>query len=226
MAVRQIVLDTETTGLNPLEGHKIIEIGCIELIDRRQTGNTFHKYLNPERAVDEGALKVHGLSNEFLSDKLKFSDILDDFIAFIKGAELIIHNAPFDIGFLNAELKAAGQTYEIKTICSVIDTLVLAKKMHPGQKNNLDALCKRYFVNNSNRSFHGALLDAELLAMVYCEMTGGQIDLFDVERQAEETANAHIQHQKRQPALATPILMASDIELKAHAAFMSEILPK
>lgn len=173
--MRQIVLDTETTGLEPRLGHRIIEIGCVEVIDRRVTGNRYHQYINPEREIDEGAQEVHGISTAFLSDKPLFKDIVDDFLKFIRGAELVIHNAPFDVGFIDHELNQLNQqNNHMGNICTVLDTLVLARKMHPGQKNNLDALCKRYDIDNSQRDLHGALLDAEILAETYLAMTGGQ----------------------------------------------------
>jgi len=173
--MRQIVLDTETTGLEPRLGHRIIEIGCVEVIDRRTTGNRYHQYINPEREIDEGAEEVHGISTAFLADKPLFKDIVDDFLNFVRGAELVIHNAPFDVGFLNHELNQLNQqNNHMEKICTVLDTLVLARKMHPGQKNNLDALCKRYDIDNSQRDLHGALLDAEILAETYLAMTGGQ----------------------------------------------------
>ena len=176
--MRQVVLDTETTGLEPRQGHRIIEIGCVELVNRRLTGKRYHQYINPEREVDEGALEVHGISNEFLADKPRFADIVDDFLQFIRGAELVIHNAPFDVGFIDHELTLLGQEQNhVNNICKVLDTLVLARKMHPGQKNNLDALCKRYDIDNSQRDLHGALLDAEILADTYLAMTGGQTAL-------------------------------------------------
>ena len=176
--MRQIILDTETTGLEPKQGHRIIEIGCIELINRRKTERNFHQYLNPERDIEDGAFNIHGLSNEFLSDKSRFADIAQEFIDFIRDGELIIHNAPFDIGFINAELKLLGKKWgKIEDYCTVFDTLVLAREKHPGQKNNLDALCKRYEVDNSQRDLHGALLDAQILLDVYLKMTGGQTDL-------------------------------------------------
>ncbi len=175
---RQIVLDTETTGLEPSQGHRIIEIGCVEMINRRLTGNNYHQFLQPDREIDEGAQAVHGISNEFLTDKPRFSDIVKDFIDYLDGAELIIHNAPFDVGFINHELKLVGAEYgKVSTYCSVIDTLVMARKKRPGKKNNLDVLCKEYEVNNAHRELHGALLDAELLSEVYLRMTGGQSTL-------------------------------------------------
>jgi DNA polymerase-3 subunit epsilon len=176
--MRQIVLDTETTGLETTQGHRVIEIGCVEIIDRKLTGNRFHVYLNPERDIDAGAVEVHGLSREFLADKPRFAAIADDLLAFLRGAELIIHNAPFDLGFLNHELRRLeGGGTDLTDYCTVLDTLALARKMHPGQRNNLDALCKRYDIDNSHRDLHGALLDAEILAEVYLAMTGGQTTL-------------------------------------------------
>ena len=180
--LRQIVLDTETTGLNPKEGHRVIEIGCVELIKRRLTGKHFHIYLNPEREIDAGAIEVHGITNESLLDKPHFNDIAEEFIDFIRGAELIIHNAPFDVGFLNHEFKLAPQRLEtIESYSHVFDTLTFARKKHPGQRNSLDALCKRYGIDNSHRDLHGALLDAEILADVYLLMTGGQKSLLEEE---------------------------------------------
>jgi DNA polymerase-3 subunit epsilon len=175
--MRQIVLATETTGLEPHLDHRIIEIGCIELLDRRPTGRRFHKYLNPEREIDAGAIEVHGLTNEFLADKPVFADIADELVEFVRGAELVIHNAPFDVGFLNAELVRLGRHGTVADHCEVLDTLAMARARHPGQRNSLDALCKRYLVDNSQRSLHGALLDAEILADVYLAMTGGQTAL-------------------------------------------------
>lgn len=173
--MRQIVLDTETTGLEPSQGHRIIEIGCVEMEDRRLTGNNFHQYLQPDRESDAAALEVHGITSEFLADKPRFADLVDDFMDYIRGAELIIHNAPFDVGFLDAELsRLGGGRKGLADYCTVTDTLVMAKKKHPGQRNSLDALCKRYDINNSHRELHGALLDSEILADVYLAMTGGQ----------------------------------------------------
>ncbi len=178
MSQRQIVLDTETTGLDAKLGHRIIEIGCVELIDRKFTGKHFHQYVNPKRKVDPGAFKIHGISDDFLKDKPIFEDIVEDLLSFISGAELIIHNAPFDVGFINNELKLINSSVNSAAdICSIIDSLKLARNMHPGQKNSLDALCKRYLVDNSKRELHGALLDAEILADVYLLMTGGQTTL-------------------------------------------------
>ncbi len=175
--MRQVVLDTETTGLETSQDHRIIEIGCVELVNRRFTGRHYHQYINPERDIDEGALEVHGISNEFLSDKPVFAAIADEFLAFIEGAELVIHNAPFDVGFMDHEFAKLENFARTVNYCTVTDTLVMARQRHPGQKNNLDALCKRYDVDNSQRDLHGALLDAEILADVYLMMTGGQVDL-------------------------------------------------
>ena len=175
--MRQIVLDTETTGLEPKEGHRIIEIGCVEMVDRKLTGNNFHQYLQPDREIDAGAIEVHGITNEFLVDKPHFEDIFEDFISYVKGAELVIHNAPFDVGFINHEFRLCEFGKQVSDLCSVLDTLTMARKMHAGQKNNLDALCKRYEIDNTHRDLHGALLDAEILADVYLAMTGGQVTL-------------------------------------------------
>jgi len=195
--MRQVILDTETTGLDPKQGHRIIEIGCVELIDRRFTQNDFHFYLQPDREIDVGALNVHGITNEFLKDKPRFQDIVVEFIDYIKGAELIIHNAPFDIGFLNYELKVLNRPWNEKTIsdfCSVTDTLVMARRMHPGQRNSLDVLCKRYSIDNSMRDRHGALLDAELLGRVYLSMTGGQGALMFTTEQDPDSPNIQEKH--------------------------------
>jgi len=188
--MRQISLDTETTGLSPQVGHRLIEIGCVELIDRRITGNTFHYYLNPQRDIDRGAQAVHGISREFLVDKPLFIDIVSDFLDYIKDAELIIHNAKFDLGFLNHELKQTKKRLgTVAKYCQHIDTLKMARDQHPGQRNNLDALCKRYNIDNTNRQLHGALLDANLLARVYLAMTGGQTSLFEEAEMKSTAAN-------------------------------------
>lgn len=221
---RQIVLDTETTGLSPSDGHRVIEIGCVELLNRRYTGNNFHTYLNPERQIDVGAMRVHGISNEFLKDKPRFVEMIDDFINYIRGAELIIHNATFDVGFLNHEFKLSGSEYQsIEKISGVFDTLPYARRLHPGQKNSLDALCKRYNVNNSNRQLHGALLDAELLAHVYLAMTGGQVTMFgDASDTVQQVADSGpIIRNDRQHSL--PVIVATAEELEAHERFMDSI---
>ena len=173
--MRQVVLDTETTGLSPEQGHRITEIGCVEILDRKTTGQTFQTYLNPEREIDEEAERITGLTYDFLKDKPKFADVANDFLSFIEGAEIIIHNAPFDLGFLNHELQRMKHPISrVEQISTILDTLVMAKGMHPGQRNSLDALCKRYSVDNTHRDYHGALLDSEILASVYLAMTAGQ----------------------------------------------------
>jgi DNA polymerase III subunit epsilon len=221
--MRQIILDTETTGIEPSRGHRIIEIGCVEMVNRRLTGNHFHVYINPQREIDDGAIEVHGITNEFLHDKPLFADIADDFIEFVKGSELVIHNAPFDVGFINHEFKLLNPPKEkIETLCSVLDTLVLARQMHPGQKNSLDALCKRYFIDNSQRDLHGALLDSEILAEVYLAMTGGQTDLTLTSRQDYLTANRDEDGIRRLANNRQPfkVISASQPELEAHQAYL------
>ena len=222
---RQIVLDTETTGLEPSQGHKIIEIGCVEMINRRLTGNNYHQYLQPDREIDEGAQAVHGISNESLADKPRFLDIVKDLIEYLDGAELIIHNAPFDVGFIDHEFKLAGAEYgKVSTYCSVIDTLVMARKMRPGKKNNLDVLCKEYEVNNAHRELHGALLDAELLSEVYLRMTGGQsaLSLEGEDISSDQTGVAAITKLSadRKPI---KIIQANDEELQAHQAIIEKM---
>ena len=222
---RQIVLDTETTGLEPSRGHRIIEIGCVELINRRLTGNNYHQYIQPDREIDEGALQVHGISNEFLADKPRFEDIADDLMNYLKGAELVIHNAPFDVGFLDHELKLLKDGRgTIDDYCSVTDTLVMARKMHPGQKNNLDALCKRYDINNAHRDLHGALLDAEILSDVYLRMTGGQVGLALDSEQADKKETGTVRTKRissdREPLR---VITASKDELAAHAEFLKKM---
>ena len=190
MHERQIVLDTETTGLDPAQGHRIIEIGGIELVNRRQTAQQFHVYLQPDRAIDAEAMKVHGITNEFLADQPRFAEVADRFLDFVRGAELIIHNAPFDLGFLNHELQRCGRGQpKLEELCTVEDTLLLARQRHPGQRNSLDALCKRYNVDNAQRSLHGALLDAEILADVYLTMTRQQGSMFEPETPQSAGAN-------------------------------------
>jgi DNA polymerase-3 subunit epsilon len=216
---RQVVLDTETTGLSTVDDHRIIEIGCVELVNRKLTGETFHQYINPERDIDAGAMEVHGITNEALADKPKFAEIVDDFMRFVDGAELIIHNAAFDVGFLNHELnKIPSEERKITAICTILDTLKLARDKHPGQKNNLDALCRRYEVDNSNRELHGALLDSEILADVYLAMTGGQTSLSlaaEVVRKDNSQAakSGKGKAKKRQPLA---VIMADENELVAH----------
>ena len=222
--MRQVVLDTETTGISPTSGHRVIEIGCVELVNRRLTNRHFHTYLNPQREVDEGAFKVHGISTDFLQDKPLFKDIFEDLLAFIEGAEVIIHNAPFDVGFLNSELKKVKWKNAFEEHCSIFDTLVLARGKHPGQRNTLDALCKRYDVDNSNRDLHGALLDAEILAFVYLAMTGGQTELFAEEGldklQSISTSSCSILTSH------SPVIHATADELVSHDAFVQFIVKK
>jgi DNA polymerase-3 subunit epsilon len=225
--VRQIVLDTETTGLEVSQGHRIIEIGCVELDNRRLTGNHYHVYINPQREVDQGAIEVHGITNDFLADKPLFSQVAADFVEFIQGAELVIHNAPFDLGFLNSELQRLDAGHpDVDVSCRVIDTLVMARGKHPGQRNNLDALCQRYHVDNSQRDLHGALLDAEILADVYLAMTGGQTSLTLSDAQASEAAGQGTAERisKLSPGRASlPIIKASEEELEAHRAQLDAI---
>lgn len=218
--MRQIVLDTETTGLEPSQGHRIIEIGCVELVNRRLTGNTWHHYFNPEREIDAGAYAVHGLSNEFLADKPRFADLADEFLDYIRGAELIIHNAPFDVGFLNHELSLLDPPRPpVEEIARVLDTLQMARQKHPGQKNTLDALCKRYQVDNSARSLHGALLDSEILAEVYLMMSGGQTRLMlDAEEEARQEG-AEIRR-ARVDAESLPLWQPAEEDLEAHREYL------
>lgn len=225
--MRQIVLDTETTGLEAESGHRIIEIGCVEVVNRRLTGNDLHLYLNPERDIDAGAIEVHGITLEQLADKPRFADVADELLAYLKGAELVIHNAPFDVGFLNHELRRieAGIA-TIEECCGIVDTLVEARRMHPGQRNSLDALCKRYEIDNSTRELHGALLDAQLLAEVYLAMTGGQTrlvlgeaagggrDTLAVAGLAERLAAAD-----RRPR----VVRAAEAELEAHRGYLERL---
>lgn len=218
--MRQIVLDTETTGLEISQDHRIIEIGCVEVIDRKLTGRHYHQYINPQRNVDEGAMEVHGITDEFLADKPLFADVVAEFLAFIGDADLVIHNAPFDVGFINHELaKLPEQSQSVDSICKIIDTLSIAKQKHPGQKNNLDALCKRYAVDNSQRQLHGALLDAEILADVYLLMTGGQVNLNINDQSGTEAGeinkNSNI---RRLPEQRSPlkVIVANEQELANH----------
>ena len=218
--MRQIVLDTETTGLETSQDHRIIEIGCVELVNRKLTGKHYHQYINPQRNVDEGALQVHGISDEFLADKPLFENIIDDFLAFVGDAELVIHNAPFDVGFIDHELsKLPKQPKSITDLCHVVDTLALARNKHPGQRNNLDALCKRYAVDNSQRDLHGALLDAEILADVYLVMTGGQVNLNINDQSSSDEGTVTTASGIRRLASgrsALKVIKASDTELASH----------
>jgi len=221
--MRQIILDTETTGLEPELGHRIIEIGCIEVVSRRRTGRVFHRYLRPDREIDQGALQVHGLTAEFLQGQPRFADVAGELLEFIQGAELIIHNAPFDVAFLDAELARLPEPRgKVSDHCQVLDTLLLARQMHPGQRNGLDALCKRYSVDNSHRDLHGALLDAELLLDVYLAMTGGQGALTLDE--AEEVAAQHKAPKRaRRPRGELLVLRATNEEIAAHEARLAAL---
>ncbi len=222
--MRQIVLDTETTGLEPSEGHRIIEIGCVELIDRRLTGDTYHQYIQPDREIDAGAVEVHGITNESLADKPRFADVADDFLNYIRGAELVIHNAPFDVGFINHEFTLlANCPGSVADHCMVLDTLALARRLHPGQRNSLDALCRRYDIDNSQRDLHGALLDAEILADVYLCMTGGQVSLsLDGLNDGQAGQQAAIQRLASDRELLR-VIRADAEEIRAHAARLDAI---
>src|SRR5688572_8449746 len=222
--MRQIVLDTETTGLDIALGHKIIEVGCIELINRKPTGRNLHLYINPEREVEAGAIEVHGITNEYLADKPVFSVVAEAFIEFVQGAELIIHNAPFDIGFLNNELASLQRGFKAMTdYCQVLDTLALARKKHPGQKNSLDALCKRYQVDNSQRELHGALKDAEILADVYLLMTGGQSSLVLGYEAIDQTPASMLEEKISTDRRPLRVVMPMEEELAAHRARLQQI---
>ena len=225
--MRQIVLDTETTGLEVDLGHRIIEVGCVELINRRLTGRNFHKYLNPQREIDDGALEVHGITEEFLSDKPFFKDIWQELYHFLKDAELIIHNAPFDVAFLDNEIKLLS--LEIDSItddCQIIDSLEIAREKHPGQRNNLDALCRRYSIDNSQRTLHGALLDAEILSDVYLLLTGGQTQLFGEQEELSADQQNHSRISRKREPLALKEVKASKDELQAHEEFLQFIEEK
>ncbi len=220
--MRQIVLDTETTGIDPNEGHRIIEIGCVELMERQLTGRHYHVYINPEREVEAEAITVHGITNEFLKDKPKFAEIAEEFFEFIKGAELVIHNAAFDVGFMDAEFARLRPVRKTADHCGIVDSLAIARARHPGQKNNLDALCKRYGVDNSSRELHGALLDAEILADVYLLLTGGQT-AFSLDSAGDDSGAAG--GIRRLPAgrRPLPVIRASGDECAAHDEFMGVV---
>ena len=217
--MRQIVLDTETTGLDPQSGHRIIEIACLEMINRKITGDTYHVYINPQREIELEAEQVHGITNDFLKDKPLFKDVANDFLQYVDGSEMIIHNAPFDVGFIDHELGMYDRSLgKISKYCQITDSLKIARQLHMGQRNSLDALCKRYGVDNSHREFHGALLDAELLAKVYLLMTGGQGSLFAEEKAAKSTAQQQRTVQMHQAHVPTEIIYADEEDLAAHAA--------
>lgn len=222
--MRQIVLDTETTGLEHSDGHRVIEIGCVEVRNRSITGENFHKYLQPDRHIDEGAIAVHGITNEFLTDKPRFAEILQDFIAFIDGSELIIHNAAFDVGFLNAEFKRAGYEKRIEDHCQVLDSLAMARETWPGQRNSLDALCKRLEISNAHRTLHGALLDSEILADVYLRMTGGQTDLIlDDDGEGDAGGDELSLAYSGVNAARLKIVKATDAELLEHQKWLDKL---
>lgn len=224
--MRQIVLDTETTGLEPELGHRIIEIGCVELVNRRATGRTFHRYLNPEREIDDAALAVHGISRTDLDGQPRFGEIHEELLAFLAEAELVIHNAEFDVAFLDAELaRVAGEARRVASVCQVLDTLALAREMHPGQRNSLDALCKRYEVDDSHRELHGALLDARILADVYLAMTGGQGALALTEAASPMRTAEGVRPVRAlvRTGLELLVLLASEEEARAHESMLSLI---
>lgn len=225
--MRQIVLDTETTGLSFKDGHRVIEIGCVEMVNRRLNGRTFHYYINPEREVEQEALQIHGIDNEFLSDKPLFVDIAQEFCNFIDGAEIIAHNATFDVGFLNHEFKLTKLNLgKIGNYCKVLDTLTLARQLHPGQRNSLDALAKRYNITHFNRDLHGALLDAEILAQVYLAMTGGQTTLFSDEVMSTDIRNnATYTNTSAQTDQSLTVIKACDKELIAHQEMQEMLEP-
>lgn len=224
--MRQIVLDTETTGLETSQGHRIIEIGCVELVNRKLTGQHYHQYINPQRDIDAGAMEVHGITNEFVADKPTFEQIANDFLAYVDGAELIIHNAPFDVGFIDYEFGLLKRPLRsIETHCGIIDTLKMARTKHPGQRNSLDALCTRYMVDNSQRDLHGALLDAEILADVYLMMTGGQVTFQLGAGESEDGGDSSEAGIRRLPAERRPlrVIRASADELAAHESSLDSI---
>lgn len=223
MTVRRVILDTETTGLSAEDGHRVIEIGCVELIDRRPSGRTLHLYLNPERDIDAGALAVHGLSRERLRDEPVFAQIAERLVDFVAGAEVLIHNAPFDIGFLDAELNRLGMRRFREWTASVVDTLALARQMHPGRRNSLDALCERYGIANSHRTLHGALLDAQLLADVYLAMTRGQDSLEIAQVSSPAERGVHDSATDDWPPASLRVLVATDEELAEHDEILAAI---
>jgi len=222
-ATNQIVLDTETTGLDPNQGHRVIEIGCIKLLNRKFASDDYHQYIKPDRDIDAGAVHVHGLTTDFLSDKPRFRHIIEEFIEYVRGAELIIHNAKFDVGFLNHEFGLAGKKYgKITDYCTVLDTLTMARQMHPGQKNNLDALCKRYGIDNTHRELHGGLLDAKILAYVYLAMTSGQ-DTFAFLQGNNEAGGAEAIAVTREADQEFVVIKADKKEVAAHEAMMAKL---
>lgn len=222
--MRQVVLDTETTGLEPEKGHRVVELGAVEIVDRQITGKRIQFYIDPEREIDDAAYDVHGLDKAFLAGKPKFADVAEQFLDFVADAEVIMHNAPFDVSFIDYELKLLDVGNRLADRCAVTDSLALARRKHPGQKNSLDALCRRYHVDNTKRELHGALLDAEILADVYLAMTGGQMTLFGTSDEADPDAAVE-QEVLRLPAdrPALPVLRATHVELAAHEAYLDEL---
>ena len=225
--MRQVVLDTETTGLEVLNGHRIIEIGAVEVVNRRLTGRTFHKYVNPDRAIDDGAKEVHGITEAFLADKPRFAEVWPELDTFLRGAELVIHNAPFDVAFLDSEIARLSKTQgaaaqHLEDFCEITDSLAVARHKHPGQRNSLDALCRRYMVDNSQRQLHGALLDAEILADVYLLMTGGQAQMFSGgSNQDGELAGADEEQKAVLDVSGLKVISPVPEELEAHEAMLS-----
>ena len=220
---RQIILDTETTGLEIRDGHRIIEIGAVELLDRKLTGYNYHQYINPQRAVDAGAVEIHGITNDRLQDEPVFADIVEDFISYVDGAELIIHNAPFDVGFLDHELSLSGRKRRVENdLCVVTDTLKMARKKYPGQRNTLDALCSRLEVNNGHRKLHGALLDSEILADVYLAMTRVQ-NVLSLDDDTEERDEAAGRHEGLSQSGPLPVIHATAEEVKAHQEWLARL---
>jgi len=226
--MRQIILDTETTGIDPLSGDKIVEIGAVEMIKRKLTDHNYHQYIQPEREVPQEVIEVHGITNEFLVGKPTFREVVDDFMEYVSGAELIIHNAPFDVGFINQELSLLKKNRwgKLEDHCTITDTLKMARKMYPGQRNSLDALCKRLYVDNSNRTLHGALLDSEILADVYLMMTGGQTKLSLAASDSEFTEASRAAAKISRDRLPLKVLFASDEELNRHQTKLAEISKK
>lgn len=221
---RLIVLDTETTGLDPKDGHRIIEIGCVELINRRLSGSTYHQYIQPDRLIDEGAIEVHGITNESLADKPRMVDLVGGFVDYVRDAELIIHNADFDVGFLNHEFQLAGESWgKLEDYCEITDTLAMAREMRPGQRNSLDALCKAYDVDNTHRELHGALLDAQILAEVYLLMTGGQGSLLLNPDDVADSENGELLIQRIERDAPLIVIQANGDEVQTHEAMLKMI---
>jgi DNA polymerase-3 subunit epsilon len=227
MAIRQIILDTETTGLEVVQGHRMIEIGCLEMVNRRLTGKSFHYYLNPGREVEAGAMAVHGITNEFLADKPAFASIAHEFVEFIAGSEVIIHNAPFDLSFLDYELSLCARSFKrVSEYSQITDTLLMARQIHPGQRNSLDALCKRYGVDSTRREWHGALLDASLLAQVYLCMTGGQGSFFDQSETRTQQSSASQEAAAQLPVHNIKVIPADTAELSEHEKYLQMLAAK